>query len=87
MKKLLLCMTLTLLPSCSKTPPVVRPVDPCLIGAKPPELVLDPKKCEAGDYVCLTVEEVVAISKYIVLTEERNLDLDRCPYVKERLND
>jgi hypothetical protein len=85
MLKLLLSLTLLVLPSCSKKQPVARPVEPCLIGAKPPELVLDPQTC--GDAVCMSVVEVMAIAYYIVLTEERNLDLARCPYIKEKAND
>lgn len=78
-------MGLLALSSCSRKPPVARPVEPCLIRKKPPELVIDPQA--AGDLVTLTITEVLDIAYYITVTEERNLDLERCPYIKERTND
>lgn len=75
-------MALLALSSCSRKPLVARPVEPCLVRKKPPELVLDPQA--SGDLVTLTITEVINIAFYITVTEERNLDLERCPYIKER---
>lgn len=76
---------LLVLPNCSKAPPVVRPIDPCPIGAKPKPLDINPQACD--NLVCLTIDDTAEIALYIVMTEERNKDIARCPYVKEKTND
>lgn len=78
-------MALLALSSCSKKPLVARPVEPCLVRKLPPALLFDPQVC--GDQACLSIQEMIDIAYYITITEERNLDLARCPYIKDRPDD
>ncbi len=80
MRKLLLCAILLMpLTSCvSRSAP--RPVSTCKVPPMPVQPVITPLGCD--EYVCLSVEDAVAISKWANGVLEVELALAGCPQVE-----
>lgn len=76
MRKLLLCLTLLELPSCSgvHSAPVSKPVSPCKVpvAPEPPELEIGVCEDFNGGHVCMSPEAAVKLGRY--LTQLANVE-------------
>ncbi len=82
MKRLLLCLLVTL-SSCYATPnPVYISPIPCPVP-KAPAIEYEPVVCADGELLCSTVQQVVALA--VALNKEANYRdaIKRCPYIVE----
>lgn len=77
MRKLLLCLTLLALPSCCATLPAASKPTPCEVPVEPEKPALDPQVCEGK--VCLTADETIALTRYLVAMDNIRSALNGCP--------
>lgn len=80
MKTLLLSAMLLMQPSCCAKPPVSPHPDKCTVPVIPSPPELHPSSC--GESVCLTVEDTIALSRWIGLVGDTREALAGCSLVK-----
>lgn len=76
MRKLILCAMLMALPSCCGTFSAADPVTPCRVAASPGVVEIPVQSC--GEHVCLTVENAVALTRYIAALKTVDRSLEGC---------